>query len=468
MKTDDYVKYDALGLAGLIRRGEVTAPELLACARSVTEKKNPALNAVIETWEEPDRSTADTDGPFDGVPFLIKDIGAHAAGRRQEMGSRLAKDLVIPHDSHLMENFRSAGLVTFGRAATPEFGWNVTTESLVTGPTRNPWDTTRMAGGSSGGPAAAVAAGIVPMAHANDGAGSIRIPAACCGLVGLKPSRGRLPAGPDAGELLLGLGVEFVVTRTVRDAAAALKALHGGRNGDWYVIEPPKETVLDTLCRPLRIGWTTKPWHDVPVDAEVAAAVVQAAKTCEALGHEVTEASPTFDYEVFDSAAFVLYAAVIAGAVAATSTLLGRKADLSTLEACTLAVYEEGRSLSAVALMDALARANMVNRAVAPFFDHYDILLTPTLALPPQPLGTYDQNAAGMNARDWFDHIIAFTPFCALFNMTGQPAITLPLGRTQTGLPLGCHFVGRLGAESTLLALAANLEIARPWPKLAP
>jgi amidase len=470
MRLDDYLAEDATGLAGLLRSGAVSRAEVEAVARERLAAVNPQINAVIETFEPPDSDPAST-GPFAGVPFLIKDVALHAAGRRHEMGSRLAAGLVMPHDTALMQRFRAAGLVTLGRTTTPEFGWNVTAESVATGATRNPWDLGRMAGGSSGGAAAAVATGVVPVAHANDGGGSIRIPASCCGLVGLKPTRGRIPTGPDTGDPLLGFGVEFAVTRTVRDCAALLDAVQGIDSGAPYVIAPPAGPYARVLAAPprrLRIAWTAKPWSGVRVDDEVRAGLAKTVALCADLGHEVTEDSPAVDWEEFDRAALVLYPACMVEWIDAVAGATGRRVDASTLQACTLAVYEHGRRQSAVDLLAALGRTNTICRRVGPFFDRYDVLLTPVAALPPQPIGTYDQNAPGLDARAWHDHIFSFAPFTALFNMTGQPAISLPLARTAANLPLGMQFAGRFGDEATLLALAAALEQASPWPRLAP
>jgi amidase len=445
MKLTEYIEHDGLGLAALIRAGEVTESEVLDCARRMLEALNPAINAVIETYPEPLAGSDRLDAPFHGIPFLIKDLVIHAAGQRVEMGSRLAAGLRLPHDTDLMARFRAAGLRTMGRSTSPEFGYCATTETVANGPTRNPWDTTRMPGGSSGGSSAAVAAGIVPVAHANDGGGSIRIPASCCGLVGLKPTRGRTPIGPDAGEGLNGLGVEFAVSRTVRDSAALLDAVQGAGVGDPYVITPPRKSYASAILKPpkrLRIALMTRTWAGAAFDPAVSAGLNDTAKLCADLGHRVTEAAPALDWEQF-----VLN---------------------SMLEATTLACYHHGKSLKATDLLHAMAYANGVTRSTAVFFQKYDLLLSPTLPGPPLPLGSLNSNDPALGAEGWTRKVFLFTPLTPLFNMTGQPAISLPLARTGHGLPLGMQFAARYGEEATLLCLAAQLEQAHPWPQVAP
>jgi amidase len=471
MNYREYAAFDGLGLAALVARGEVSAAELAACARAAIEALNPKINAVIEVFDPPEAGADSDTAPFRGVPFLLKDLVIHAAGHLNEMGSRLAAGIRMPHDTDLMRAFRAAGLVTMGRCSTPELGFCTTTEPLANGPTRNPWDLARMPGGSSGATAAAVAAGIVPLAHANDGGGSIRIPASCCGLVGLKPTRGRTPMGPDTGDALNGLGVEFAVTRTVRDAAALLDRVQGGRPGDPYFITPPVRPYraeLDQSPGRLRIAWTAGPWSGVPVDAEVQAALAETVDRCAGLGHVMVEARPEIDHERYFGATVTLWTANLANWVGELAHATGRKPGPDALEATTLACYEHGRRLTAVDLHQAIGVMNEVSRKVAPFFVGHDLLLTPTNALIPQPLGTYNANDPKLDATGWARHIFSFAPFTALFNMTGQPAISLPLARTPRGLPIGMQFVGRWGDEGTLFRLARQLEEAAPWPQLAP
>jgi amidase len=471
MKLSEYVAQDGLGLARLVREREVKVDEVLGCARRMIEAVNPRINAVIETYPEALAGNPDPGAPFHGVPLVIKDLVIHAAGQRSEMGSRLAQGLVFPHDTDLMARFRQAGFRTVGRTTSPEFGYCPTTETVANGPTRNPWDTTRMAGGSSGGSGAAVAAGIVPVGHANDGGGSIRIPASCNGLVGLKPTRARTPIGPDAAEGLNGMGVELAVTRSVRDCAAVLDALQGPGLGDPYVAPAPATSYADAVAakpRELRIALMTTAWNGGSTDPEVVAAVQSAARQCEALGHTVVEAAPTVDWDEFVVNCMVYWTANLAVWIDELGRALGRPIDTTTLESTTLACYRHGASLKAADLLHAMSFCNRLTRSFATFFEQYDVLLTPTIPTLPAPIGTIDANDATLDAEGWTRRVFTFTPFTPLFNMTGQPAISLPLARSAGGLPIGVQFVGRYGAEDTLLNLAGLLEHAMPWPHVSP
>jgi amidase len=465
----EYAGYDGLGLADLVRRKEVAPKELAGLALEGIEKVNGELNAVLETFSDERAGLRLEDipeGAFRGVPFLIKDLVLTRKGTRQESGSALAKGFVADHDSELMIRFRRAGLVTLGRTATPELGLSCTTECRHTGAVRNPWDTSRMTGGSSGGSAASVAAGAVPIAHANDGGGSIRNPASCCGLVGLKPSRGRVPAGPDYGDLLNGLGVEFAVTRTLRDCAALFDAVQGPALGDPYAVPAPERPYLEELARDpgrLRIAFTGVPWSGVPVDADVVEAVERTAAIAEQMGHAVTEASPELDWPFFMDATFDLWCAYVTHAVDAIAGALDRVPSEANLQHTIWACHRYGQGLSAEDLLRTLDALNLVCRSVAPFFQDYDILMTPTCALVPQPLGTYDADAPELDARGWNDHLFSFDPFLPLFNATGQPAISLPLHESREGLPLGVQLVARCYDEATLFRLGARLEEALPW-----
>lgn len=473
MNATEYLDYDAVGLAALVSKGEVSANELARSALAVAELRNPDINAVIEVFEDVENIVANVPrgAPFSGVPFLIKDLVLQAEGRANEMGSRLAAGLVAAADSDLMTRFRRAGLMTLGRTATPEMGYNVATETVQAGVCRNPWDPRRSPGGSSGGSAAAVAAGIVPIAHANDGGGSIRIPAACCGLVGLKPSRGRVPVGPAAAEGLSGFGIEFAVSRTVRDSAALLDAVQGPGVGDPYVIPGPEKPYADCLQHApesLNIGFTTQAWSGVAVDPEISAAIAQIARCCEGLGHRVQEARPALDAEAFARANTDLWSASIAHWVTDICAATGRKASDATLEQATLAVYEHGRSLSAVDLLHADDTFNRVSRDFGHWFTSYDLLLTPTTAQLPWPIGQHSASGGHYTASDWTDHVFSVAPFTAVFNCTGQPAISLPLARSKSGLPIGIQFAAPCGREDLLLSLASVLEQVLPWSTLAP
>lgn len=468
---EKYVSSDAVELARLVHDGEASAEELFTCASEMAERVNPSINAIIERFD-PSLTYSDADqAPFRGVPFLIKDLALQAEGVLHEMGSRLMVGYRAPIDTDLMRRFRAAGLATVGRVAAPEFGYCVTTEPLLTGPVRNPWDPKRMPGGSSGASAAAVAAGIVPVAHANDGGGSIRIPAACCGLVGLKPTRGRTPVGPYFGEQLNGWGAEFAVTRSVRDAAVLLDAIHGPGIGDPYVIPAPDRPYRQALTEPrrrLQIGFSSNPWSGAAIDASVVEALRQAAELCESLGHVVEETSPQFDWEAFFDATVTCWTSNMVLWVDGAAELSGRSPGPETLEATTLACYRHGQALLASELLAALAAMNDITRQVAAFFQDYDVLLTPVTAAPALPLGTLDANEPGVDAVTWSERTFGFAPFTPLFNMTGQPAMSLPLGRGPDGLPIGLQFAARFGREDVLFGLAAELERAAPWPRVAP
>ena len=469
MKLSEYTAYDALGLADLVKKGDVTALELAKLALQAIDTLNPELNAVLEVFDDQLDNLAESkknDGPLAGVPFLVKDLILHIEGRKSEMGSRLCQGMIAPHSTHLATKFDDAGLITLGRTATPEMGFCTTTESVLNGPTRNPWNTDIMPGGSSGGSAAIVAAGAVPVAHGNDGGGSIRIPAACCGLVGLKPSRGRTPIGPDAGDGLNGLGIEHVLSRSLRDCAAILDATEGAMPGDPYAIirpERPYLMELDRKCEPLKIGFTSTAWSGVHVDAEIAEATKKTALLCADMGHMVEQATPRFDYDSFHEATVTFWCANIALWINQISEMTGRPPNLNHLEATTLACYHYGLELKATDMAAAFAVMNMVSRDVSVFFQKYDVLLTPTTALLPQKIGTYNANDPALDANSWTEHIFSFAPFTALFNMTGQPAISLPLSMSATGLPIGMQLVGGMGREDILFRLSAQLEHAAPW-----
>jgi amidase len=402
------------------------------------------------------------------VPFVIKDFVIAAKGQPTRAGSRLMEGFVPDHDSELMARYRRAGFVTFAKTSTPEFGFNGNCEAVAYGaPTRNPWNAAHIAGGSSGGSAAAVAAGIVPVAHANDGGGSIRIPASCCGVFGLKPTRGRVPLGPDLGVSMAGLPAEHVVSRSVRDSAAALDATAGPDLGAPYWAAPPERPFLDEVGRPpgeLRIAVTTDWGGAVLVHDDCRAAVADAAKLCRDLGHEVEEASPRFASEPFVEAWFVAMAAFMVVVVDGVSAAFGRKPGPDTLEHATLSAYEKGKRLTAVDLVRAEMFFNGFSREMAAFFARYDVLLTPTLATPPPRLGALNQNEAGVDALDFLRKgLFAFAPFCAAFNVTGQPAMSVPLYWNGAGLPVGVQFAARFGEEALLFRLAGQLEAARPW-----
>lgn len=466
---EEYSGYDAIGLAELVDQQDVLPSELAKLALAAIEQLNPEINAVIAELPV-DLETLDDnlpDGPFRGVPFLIKDLILHAAGIPVDMGSRLtAGRYIMPHDTDLMTRYREAGLVTLGRTNTPEMGISISTEPLLYGPTRNPWDVNKTAGGSSGGAAAAVAARILPMAHASDGGGSIRIPASCCGLVGMKPTRGRTPVGPDVDEGVHGFGIEHAVSRTVRDSAALLDATEGPGMGDSFEIPRPAKPYLEEVATPpgkLKIAFTSVAWSGAEVDAECALAVEESAKLCESLGHTVVEAAPPVDGEAFNFTSLRIWCAITAAGIEYYSKVVERAPSEENLEATTWAVYQYGKNMTAIDLENAFAVRNQVARTVAPFFREFDVFLTPTLPAPPMDLGVLNANDPELDAEGWLEHVFSYAAFNPLFNLTGQPAVSLPLYQRKSGLPIGSQFVGRFGDEATLFRLAGQLEEARPW-----
>jgi len=470
----DYTSYDATGLADLVARKQVKPEELLEAALQAVSKVNPKLNAVLQTL--PERAQGEIraglpKGPFTGVPFMIKELVLHAKGVRQDSGSRLAQGTIPQSDTELMARFRNAGLVLAGTTQTPEMGYNPTTETVAFGPTHNPWNLNHSPGGSSGGSGAAVAAGIVPMAHANDGGGSIRIPAACDGLVGLKPTRDRTPTGPDYADPLCGLAIEFAVTRTVRDTAALLDAVAGPDVGAPSVcVTPPRPYRMEVGAPTgrMRIAWTTTAPSGAKAHPECVKAVHETVKLLEELGHELVEDRPPLEWEAFLKNVHQIWIAFNALSVDAAALATGRKIGPDTLEAVTLACVEEARKMSATDLLIAMAHQNTISRQVAEWFLKYDTLLTPTVGKPPPPLGEINQNRAGMKPFEWTQQVFTYCPFTPLFNSTGQPAISLPLHWTPDGLPVGVQFAGRFGDESTLIRLASQLEQARPWAAKRP
>ncbi len=470
--SDQFINYDALALAELVRQKEVKPLELVEATIERIERLNPELNAVVTKMYDEARAgaTADLpDAPFAGVPFLLKDLLAAYKGVPMSAGSRYLKDFKPNHDSELVARYKRAGLLVVGKTNTPEFGILPTTENALFGASRNPWDTTRTTGGSSGGSAAAVAAGIVPIAHANDGGGSIRIPASCCGVFGLKPTRARNPLGPDFGDMFSGLIAEHIVSRTVRDSAAILDVTAGVAPGDPYVAPAPVRPFLEEVgadTGKLRIAFTAKAPLGTPVHPDCVAAVEDAAKLCADLGHEVVEAAPTLNGEMIVKSFMALWAAGNLWTVKSLSYAVGRMPEADELEPGTAALCEMGKKVAADDYLLAVQFLQIVGRQMAQFMSEYDILLTPTLGSPPLPLGSFASTSedalAGMRVAT------AFIPFTPIINATGQPAMSVPLYWNAEGLPVGTHFVARFGDEATLFRLAAQLEAARPWANRRP
>jgi amidase len=470
MKLSEYASLDGVALAALVRRGEVTPRELADTALAAIARLNPTLNAVLgPVPEETARNLAalDRGAPFAGVPFLIKDIGSHYANVTTELGTRLFRGLSLPFDSELAVRFRRAGLVAVGRSNIPEFGASVSTEPVKDGPTRNPWNLGRTAGGSSGGAAAAVAAGLVPVAHANDGGGSIRAPASACGVFGLKPSRFRNPFGPDQDEAIFGLGCELVVSRSVRDSAAMLDATHGADVGARYRLPDPAIPYAASAERDpprLRIAFSTRAPDGAPeTHPECRAAVLAAARLCESFGHDVFEAAPDVTHEESCTVFRDVAAPYLVTAVGMLAPMLGRAVGRETVESTSRALLEHGRRMSAVDLTVAMGVMNTVARKLGHFFEHCDVWMSPVFTRPPLELGVLNADEAGLDAHGWIRKIMDFCAFCPMFNASGQPAMSVPLHWTADGLPVGVQFAGRFADESTLLALAGQLERAQPW-----
>ncbi|PLZ01761.1 amidase [Burkholderia sp. WAC0059] len=471
MKLDEYASYDAMGLAKLVAKREVTAVELSELARTASNAVNPRLNAVIEHWaiDESGPSAHDDGGPLAGVPFLIKDLAISMAGKRLELGSRLAQGLVAPGDSWLMSRFRDAGLVTIGRTTTPEMAFSTTTESAMQGATRNPWQPDLSAGGSSGGSAAAVAAGIVPLAHATDAAGSIRVPAAYNGLFGLKPTRGRSSNGPALDEVFAGFGVQLGVSRTVRDSAALLDAIQGHATGEPYVTAAPAQSFLSEVGRDpgrLRIGLMVDPWNGDRTDPAIAAATKATARHLEGLGHHVFEVMPSLGvaWEALVRANAIIWTGTLVGWIEGLAAATGRAIDETTLEPTTLACVRYGQRASAAEFAAALDLRNVVTRAIGGWFEQFDVLLTPTLPHGAPAIGTYSQGADSMDGLEWTDRVFRHAPFTPPFNVAGVPAMSVPLeSDPTTGLPIGMQFAAGFAREDILLRLAGQLEQSRPW-----
>jgi amidase len=467
MPFSEYDRTDGLGLAERVAHKDVTAAELLEEAISRAERFNPALNAVVFKDYERARTAAHGPlpaGPFAGVPFLLKDIFLNAEGTPTRQGSRFFPAFPAAHDSHLAARFKQAGLIAFGKTNVPEFGLLPTTEGRLYGPAHNPWNLAHSTGGSSGGSAAAVAAGIVPLAHANDGGGSIRIPASCCGLVGLKPSRGRVSAGPDMGEAMDGLSCELVVSRSVRDTAAALDVAAGYEPGDPYCATPALASYLQASKekpKRLRIGVAKKKLDGRPPHPDCLAAVEHAAKLSADLGHIVEEASPDLDMATMLPSFMAIWCANLASVVDLIARLTGQTPSTDNLEGTTLGLYEAGKRVSASEYLQAKMMFNQVTRAVANFHKTYDLWLTATLGSPPLMLGTLDIDER--DPQKAFAPLIDYVAYTAIQNVTGQPAISLPLFWNDAGLPIGVHFVAPFGDELTLLQLATKLEQAQPW-----
>lgn len=483
----DYEKFDGLGLAALVRKREVSPAELVDAAIERIEARDGGLRAIVHRSFDRARGEARgtlPGGPLRGVPFLLKDLLALDAGTPTTNGSRFCAGLVPDHDSELVARFKRAGLIVVGKTSTPEMGILPVTEAASYGEaTRNPWDPTRTPGGSSGGSAAAVAAGYVPWAHASDGGGSIRIPASCCGLFGLKPTRARNPMGPDVGDGWHGIAVEHALTRSVRDSAALLDATQGLDPGAPYAAPPPERPYLEECGRDpgrLRIAFTTASLLGRSVHGDCAEAVRVAAELCRKLGHEVVEGSPPIDRRALTRAYLILVACEIAAGIEFLGRILGKKPSAESFEPGTWMLAQVGTKFRGDELVAAVHLIHAAGRQLARWFESHDLLLTPTLAAPPLRIGELalklHEEAALRLLRAFPSEAILrkvldnlaeqgfeFAAFTAIANLAGVPAINVPLHWNDGGLPIGSHFMARYGDEATLFRLAAQLERAQPW-----
>jgi amidase len=494
VKIGEYTGYDAVGLAQLVASGEVTPSELVDTAIDACETVNPTLNAVIAPDYDRARRVAAgplSDGPFRGVPFLVKDLTIEK-GRVTTFGSVFLRDFVAEESATMVERMTATGLVSLGRTSTPEFGLLPTTEPTLFGSTKNPWSLEYSPGGSSGGAASAVSAGIVPMAHGSDGGGSIRIPASACGLFGLKPSRGRMPRYPASAADIV--STDLCVSRSVRDAATLLDATSGPVPGDRYYVPPPNRPFASDVERDperLRIAYTLRDLRGEPLHPECRAAVESTAQLLEGLGHDVFEDQPGFDADVLTDAFLELWSALAANAFElileevgrrrtgrALKRLVGdrgtirliakldeRKSGLSAFEPFTRMLVERSRRLSQGHYLLSDAYLQSVSYDMAAFFERCDLWLTPTLGSPPVRIGEIDQSVEWDVIRRQVERYVPFTPIA---NFTGRPAMSVPLHWTGSGLPVGSHFFGSQGGEGLLLALAGQLERARPWADMRP
>lgn len=483
----EYSQYDALGLAELVRKGDVTPAELVEEAIQRIEALNPQLNAVVHKMYEKGREAAAADlpdGPFKGVPFLLKNLLATYAGAPLSNGSRFFKDFVPDHDSEIVKRYKAAGLITLGRTNAPEFGITPFTEPELFGPANNPWDLSRTTGGSSGGAAAAVATRIVPVAHGGDGGGSIRIPASCCGVFGLKPTRGRNPSSFDF-ELWQGSVCEHVLTRSVRDSAAMLDVTAGAKVGRRSPLESPERPYraeVGTHPGKLRIAFSSYPFMRREVHADCEKGLAATVALCEGLGHEMVEDYPQVDGLALAKSFLTMLCCEMSVDIQEAEQLLGRKATSRHFEPTTWGMALLGRRISGARLIAAIRHLERATDVIARFFSRYDMYLTPTIVAPPAKTGELQMHGldavalkilgnlnagilldavkmADRAAEESFDYVRYTFPF----NVTGQPAMSLPLYWNDDGLPVGMHFVGQYGGEAPLFRLASQLEEAQPW-----
>ena len=468
---DTYEDHDAVGLAALIRAGEVTASEAMEAAIARSTARNPALNAIVMELYDHGRAAANAelpDRPLAGVPYLLKDLGATLTGTPTTGGSKFMADVVADSNSETVVRLKAAGMAIFGKTNTCEFGMSITCEPQLYGPTRNPWDDAVTPGGSSGGAASAVAARILPAAHASDGFGSIRVPASCCGLVGMKPTRGRNSFAPGLGERMGGIVAEHTVSVTVRDHAAILDATAGPALGDPYFAPPstrPWLEEVDVDPGRLRIGFSHGGITGARTDGEHARVLDETLSVLEGLGHEVTEADPPLDNDEMQDIFRTLMASNAAQIIRMHPTK-GRLPEPGEVENVVAATAEKGEGVTGYDVFLVQARMHQAARRMAAYHEQHDVLLTPGLGHMPPKLGWLDMMMD--NADEYWDRVAAFSPFTVWFNLTGQPAISLPVGTTEEGFPVSVQAVGRFADEATLFRLSGQLEAAMPWRKRKP
>ena len=465
MDNSEYFSYDALGLAELVRTKQISSSELLEVAIALTEKLDPKLNAVpikhFELARESLKNQTDS-GIFNGVPFLLKDLNNYLKGTVTSGGSRVLENITADHTSELVKRTIDSGLNIFGKTNSPELGLTVTTEPVLYGPTRNPWDLDRSSGGSSGGASSAVAAGIIPMAQASDGGGSIRIPASCCGLFGLKPTRARTPLGPASLEGWGGQSIFHCVSVSVRDSAALLDVTSGPEKGAPYRSDHQDKSFLEQInIEPgnLKIGYLED--SSISADEEVKEVMKSTIDLCQKLGHSVESTKINFSSEEISLAIITIISSNVAYAVKSQSDQTGREVSNKFFENVTLQMAENGANFSAVDYVNAIKINHRLGQELEKMFDKYDVLLSPVLASPPLKIGTIDMNTNNMKA--YVERLTKYSPFTGIFNQSGQPSMSVPLFRTKDNLPVGSMFSAAFGNENLLFSLAGQLEQAHPW-----
>ncbi len=467
MNNSEYFSYDALGLAELVRTKQISSIELLEVAIALTEKLDPKLNAVpikhFELARENLKNNSDS-GIFNGVPFLLKDLNNYLKGTVTSGGSRVLENITADHTSELVKRTLDSGLNIFGKTNSPELGLTVTTEPVLYGPTRNPWDLDRSSGGSSGGASSAVAAGIIPMAQASDGGGSIRIPASCCGLFGLKPTRARTPLGPVSLEGWGGQSIFHCVSVSVRDSAALLDVTSGPEKGAPYRSAYQEKSFLEQInIEPgnLKIGYLED--SSISVDEDVKEVMNSTIDLCQKLGHSVEGTKINFSSEEISLAIITIISSNVSYAVKSQSDQTGREISNEYFENVTLQMAENGNNFSATDYVNAIKINHRLGQELEKMFDQYDVLLSPVLASPPVKIGTIDMNTNDM--KTYVERLTKYSPFTGIFNQSGQPSMSVPLFRTKDNLPVGSMFSAAFGNENLLFSLAGQLEQAQPWVK---